>query len=63
MEVSGQLHALAALPRDKNPWYPLDTRLSEQHSRFGRYRQREKSLVLAGIRIPAVQPAAHRYTD
>jgi hypothetical protein len=23
MEVSGQLHAPAALPRGKSPWYPL----------------------------------------
>jgi hypothetical protein len=28
MEVSGQIHASAALPRDKRPRYPLDRRLS-----------------------------------
>jgi hypothetical protein len=28
MEVSGQLHAPAALSQGKNLWYPLDTRLS-----------------------------------
>jgi hypothetical protein len=27
MEVSGQLHAPAALPQGKNPWFPLDRRL------------------------------------
>jgi hypothetical protein len=27
MEVSGQLHALAALPWRKSPWYPLNRRL------------------------------------
>jgi hypothetical protein len=25
MEVSGQLHAPAALPQGKSPWYPLDS--------------------------------------
>jgi hypothetical protein len=24
MEVNGQLHAPAALPQGKSPWYPLD---------------------------------------
>jgi len=28
MEVSGQLHAPAALPQEKNPQYPLGRRLS-----------------------------------
>jgi hypothetical protein len=27
MEVSGQLHAPAALPQGKSPWCPLDRRL------------------------------------
>jgi hypothetical protein len=27
MEVSGQLHAPAALPTGKSPWYPLDRSL------------------------------------
>jgi hypothetical protein len=27
MEVSGQLHASAALSQGKSPWYPLDRRL------------------------------------
>jgi len=27
MEVSGKLHALAALPLGKSPWYPLDRKL------------------------------------
>jgi hypothetical protein len=29
MEVSGQLHVLAAFPQGKNPWYPLDRRLGD----------------------------------
>jgi hypothetical protein len=35
MEVSGQLHALAALPQGKSPRYPLDTRLGGPQSRSG----------------------------
>jgi hypothetical protein len=33
MEVSGQLHAQAALPPGKSPWYPLDRRLGGPQSR------------------------------
>jgi hypothetical protein len=36
MEVSGQLHASAALPQGKNLWYPLDRRLGGSQSRSGR---------------------------
>jgi hypothetical protein len=36
MEVSGQLHAPAALPPGKEPWYPLDRRLGGPQSRSGR---------------------------
>jgi hypothetical protein len=35
MQVSGQLHALAALPLGKNPWYPMDRRLGGSQSQFG----------------------------
>jgi hypothetical protein len=33
MEVSRQLHAPAALPQGKSPWYPLDRRLGGSQSR------------------------------
>jgi hypothetical protein len=33
MEMSGQLHAPAALPPEKEPWYPLDRRLGGPQSR------------------------------
>jgi hypothetical protein len=36
VEVSGQLHAPDALPPGKEPWYPLDRRLSGRQSRSGR---------------------------
>jgi hypothetical protein len=36
MEVSGQLHAPAALLPGKKPWYPLDRKLGGPQSRSGR---------------------------
>jgi hypothetical protein len=39
MEVSGQLHAPAALPQGKSPWYPLDRRLGGTHSPSGLCRE------------------------
>jgi hypothetical protein len=36
MEVSGQLHAPDALSQGKSPWYPLDRRLGDPHSRSER---------------------------
>jgi hypothetical protein len=36
MEVSGQLHAPAALPQGKSSWYPLDRRLGGPQSQPGR---------------------------
>jgi hypothetical protein len=36
MEVSGQLHAPAALPPGKDPRYQLDRRLGGPQSRSGR---------------------------
>jgi hypothetical protein len=35
MEVSGQLHAPAALPKGKSPWYPLNMSLGVPRRRFG----------------------------
>jgi hypothetical protein len=36
MEVSGQLHAPAALPPGKEPWYPLDRKAGGPQRRSGR---------------------------
>jgi hypothetical protein len=36
MEMSGQLHAPAALPQGKSPWYALDRRLGGPQSGSGR---------------------------
>jgi len=35
MEVSGQLHTLAALPQGRSPWYPVDRRVGEPQSHSG----------------------------
>jgi hypothetical protein len=43
MEVSGQLHVPAALPRDKRPRYPSDTWLGASQSRSGRGGKEKKS--------------------
>jgi hypothetical protein len=63
MEVSGQLHALAALPPGKEPWYPLDRRLGGSQSRSGRGGEEKNSQPLPGIEPPIIQPLAQRYTD
>jgi hypothetical protein len=60
MEVSGQLHALAALPPGKETRYPLDRTMGELHSRLDAV---EKTFAYTGIRIPAIQPVASRCTD
>jgi hypothetical protein len=51
MEVSGQLHAPAALPPGKDPWYPLGRRLGGTQSRSGRGDEEKNSQPL-----PAMQP-------
>jgi hypothetical protein len=65
MEVSGQLHAPAALPPGKSPWYPLDRRLGGPQSRSG-YGGEEKNSQTpreSNPRTPIVQSVAQRYTD
>jgi hypothetical protein len=56
MEVSGQLHGLAALP-------PLDRGMGEPQSRSGRRAEQENISALAGDRTPTVQPVARRYAE
>jgi hypothetical protein len=67
LEVSGQLHALAALPPwETAPRYPLDSKLGGPHRRSGRYGE-VKILDPTGTRTPShssiVQPVGSRYTD
>jgi hypothetical protein len=47
--VSGQLHAPAALPQGKSPWYPLDRSLGGPQSRSGRGGEKKNSQPPPGI--------------
>jgi hypothetical protein len=62
MEVSGQLHFLAALPQGESPRYPLDRRLSVLQSRSGRGGEEKNSHPPPGLKPLIVQPVAQRYT-
>jgi hypothetical protein len=55
MEVSGQLHAPAALPpgKDPPPWYPLVRRLGGPQSRSGRGGEEKNSQP-----PPEIEPSA-----
>jgi hypothetical protein len=46
MEVSGQLHAPAAVPQGKRLWYPLDRWLDGPQSRSGRAGEEKNSQTL-----------------
>jgi hypothetical protein len=63
MDVIGQLHAPAALPPGKSPWYPLDRRLGRLQSRSGHSDEEKNSHPLPGLEPPIIQPVAQRYTD
>jgi hypothetical protein len=58
MEVSGQLHAPAALSQGKSPWYPLERRLDGPQSRSGRGGEEKNSQPLPGI-----EPLNHHRRD
>jgi hypothetical protein len=58
MEVSGQLHGPAALPRGKSSWYQLDRRLGGLQSRSGRGGEEKNSQPLPGFEPPIIQPVA-----
>jgi hypothetical protein len=49
MEVSGKLHAPAALPPEKESRYPLDRRLGGPQSRSGRGGEEKNSQPSPGI--------------
>jgi hypothetical protein len=61
MEVCGQLHALAALPPGKEPWYPLDKRLSGHKCLSGHGGEEENSERLPELEPTIIQPVAQRY--
>jgi len=49
MEVSGEIHAQAALLPEKEPRYPFDRRLSGPQSGSGRDGEEKNSQTLLGI--------------
>jgi hypothetical protein len=62
MEMSGRIHAPAALPEGKSLWYPLDRRPGGPQSQSGRGGEEINSQPLSGLESPIVQPVAQRYT-
>jgi hypothetical protein len=58
MEISGQLHAPAAFPREKSPRYPLDRRLGGPQSRCGSCE--EKTVVLPEIEPGLPSPSLYQ---
>jgi hypothetical protein len=62
MEISGQLHAPAALLPGKSPWYPLDRRLGGPQNQFGQGGEEKNSQPLPGFEPPIIQPVAQPYT-
>jgi hypothetical protein len=62
MEVSGQLHAPAALPPRKRPWYPLDRRLGEPYSRSGHGGEEKNSQSMPRLEPPITQLVTQRYS-
>jgi hypothetical protein len=60
MDVSGQLHAPAALLSGKEPLYPLDRRLGEPQNRSGGGGGEKNSQPLPGLELPIIQPVAQR---
>jgi hypothetical protein len=65
MEVSGQLHAPAALPPEKEPWHPLDRRLGGPQNRSGRGGEEKNSQPRqeSNLRTSIVQLVAQLYTN
>jgi hypothetical protein len=58
MEVSGQRHIPAALPREKSPRYSWDRSFGEHQSRPGRYGEM-KILDYTGTRTPNPSVVQH----
>jgi len=53
--VSGQFHLLAALPPEKEPWYPLERGLGGSQSWSGRDGEEKNSQPLPALKPPIIQ--------
>jgi hypothetical protein len=62
MEVSGQIHATAAFPQGKNPYYPFDRRLRGLQSRSGFGGEEKHFHLLPGLEPPSIQSVAQFHT-
>jgi hypothetical protein len=62
MEMSGQLHASAALPPGKEPLVPIGGRLGGHQSRYGRSGKEKNFQPLPGLEPTIIQAVAQRYT-
>jgi hypothetical protein len=64
MGVSGQHHTLAALyPRGKNPWYPLDGRLTGPRASLDAETRKKKSSASVRDWTPFVQSVVSHFSD
>jgi len=63
VEVSGELHASAALHPGKSPRYPLDRRLGGTQSLSGREDEEKNNLPLPGIKPRPSNPQPSHYND
>jgi hypothetical protein len=63
MEVSGLLHAQAALPPGKSPWYPSDRMLDGSEIQYGSGGVEKNFQPLPGLEPPIIQPVAQRHTS
>jgi len=64
MEMSGQLHAPAALSQGNCPRCPLDRMVGGLQNRSGRgSEERKKSLPVPGIDLRSFSPQPSRYTE
>jgi hypothetical protein len=62
MEVSGQLHAVAALPPGKETLVTIGWKLGGLQSRSGCGGEEKNSQPLPGIELTIIQPVVQRYT-
>jgi hypothetical protein len=62
MEVSGQVHDPASLPRGKESMVPIGWRLGGPQSRSGRGGEEIHFHPQSGLEPPILQPVAQRYT-